>query len=278
MDFYICKSNIKMDIIYYSNYCKHSQKLLQYLVKHGFNQSLNCVCIDQRTKDPNTGQTYLIVDRGTKVLFPPNIESVPALLLITDKYRVLLGEDIYRHFQPIVANQNNLATGNNGEPTGFMLSNMTSSGLNVVSEQYTYYNMTPDELSSKGRGGRRQMHNYVPATLDTYQIPTPEETYKADKIGEVSMDSLQQKRNQEVLDAKTPISVSLDSAMSNTNVYTPKGPPQGPPSVQFSGPNVQTYNIGLQPPPYASQQTSVYGQGTGFSNHRNPQNSFFVNI
>lgn len=268
-----------MDVIYYSNYCKHSQKLLQYLVKHGFNQSINCLCIDKRAKDPNTGQTYLVLDRGTKVLFPPNIDSVPALLLVTDKYRVLLGEDIYRHFNPISEKQNNLATGNNGEPAGFLLSNMSSGGLNVVSEQYTYYNMTPDELSSKGRGGRRQMHNYVPATLDTYQIATPEETYKADKIGEVSMDSLQQKRNQEVLDAKTPLTASLDSAMSNQNVYAPMGPPPGgPPTVQFSGPNVQTYNTGLQPPPYMSQQTAVYGQGSGFSNNRNQQNSYFVNI
>jgi hypothetical protein len=269
-----------MDVLYYSNYCKHSQKLLQYLVKHGFNQTLNCLCIDQRTKDPTTGQTYLVLDRGTKVLFPPNIDSVPALLLITDKYRVVQGEDIYRHFQPIVANQNNLATGNNGEPSGFHLSNMSLGSLNVVSEQYTYYNMTPDELSSKGRGGQRQMHNYVPATLDTYTIPTPEETYKADKIGEVSMDSLQQKRNQEVLDTKTQVSMSLDSAVSNQQkmVYAPSGPNSAPPSVQFSGPNVQTYNTGLQPPPYMSQQTANYGQGSGFSNHRNPQNSFFVNI
>lgn len=272
-----------MDVVYYSNYCKHSQKLLQYLVKHGFNQSLNFLCIDQRSRDPNTGQMYLVLDKGTKVLLPPNIDSVPALLLVTDKYRVVLGEDIYRHFQPIVANQNNLATGNNGEPTGFVLNGASSSGLNVVSEQYTYYNMTPDELSSKGRGGRRQMHNYVPATLDTYKIPTPEETYKSDKIGEVSMDSLQQKRNQEVLDSKPPMSASLDSAMMSNQpkmVYAPMGPPAGaPPSVQFSNQGVQTYNIGLQPPPYASQQTAVYGQTAGFSNHRNPsQNSYFVNI
>lgn len=270
-----------MDVVYYSNYCKHSQKLLQYLVKHGFNQSLNFLCIDQRTKDPTSGQVYLILDRGTKVMLPPNIDSVPALLLVTDKYRVLQGEDIYRHFQPIVANQNNLATGDNGEPMGFVLSGASSSGLNVVSEQYTYYNMTPDELSSKGRGGRRQMHNYVPATLDTYKIPTPEETYKADKIGEVSMDSLQQKRNQEVLEAKSPMATSIDSAVSNQSnpVYTPMGPPAGaPPSVQFANPGVQTYNVGLQPPPYMSQQTAVYGKGSGFSNHRNQQNSYFVNI
>jgi hypothetical protein len=270
-----------MDVVYYSNYCKHSQKLLQYLVKHGFKELLNFLCIDQRMKDPTSGQVYLVLDRGTKVLLPPNIESVPALLLATDKYRVLFGEDIYRHFQPIVANQNNLATGNNGEPTGFVLSGASSSGLNVVSEQYTYYNMTPDELSSKGRGGRRQMHNYVPATLDTYKIPTPEETYKADKIGEVSMDSLQQKRNQEVLETKTPMSTSIDSAVSNQSnpVYTPQGPPPGgPPQAQVPFSGVQTYNIGLQPPPYMSQQTAVYGQGSGFSNNRNQQNSYFVNI
>ena len=41
-----------------------------------------------------------------------------------------------------------------------------SDGSNIVSEQFTYYNMTPEELSAKGKGGQRQMYNYVSASQD----------------------------------------------------------------------------------------------------------------
>jgi hypothetical protein len=59
--------------------------------------------------------------------------------------------------------------------------------------------MSPEELSAKGNGGMRQMHNYVSATHDHWTIPTPEDTYRPDKIGgEISIDSLQQKRNSEI--------------------------------------------------------------------------------
>ena len=69
-----------------------------------------------------------------------------------------------------------------------------------MSEQYTFYDLSPDELSAKGRGGRRQMYNYVSAEHENpYNIPTPPDTYKPDKLGEsVSIDSLQQKRNEEL--------------------------------------------------------------------------------
>jgi hypothetical protein len=233
-------------------------------VKNSLSQKLNCLCIDKRTKDPHTGQTHIVLDRGTKVLLPPNVDSVPALLLVNEKYRVIVGQDIYQYLNPKVESQNNAATGNNGEPAGFLLGNTVQ---NVMSEQYTFYNMSPDELSSKGRGGMRQMHNYVPATMDSFKIPTPEETYKSDKIGEVSMDSLQQKRNQEILEVKPPMSLSIDSiGTNNTNVYAPSGPP------------VMDANVGIQPPPYRSQQNSGYGQNFGFSSNRNPSSAYLVNI
>lgn len=261
-----------MDILYYSNHCKHSQKVLQYLVKNNLSQKFNCLCIDQRVKDPHTGQIHIVLDRGTKLLLPPNIQSVPSLLLMSQKNRVVVGEDIFHHLNPQVKDQNMAATGNNGEPIGYLFSNVNQ---NVVSEQYTYYNMSPDELSSKGRGGQRQMHNYAPATLDTFQIPTPEETYRADKIGEVSMDSLQQKRNQEIIDVRPPAAIP-------DAIYAPTGPPssqKGGKPIPQQNARFQDSNIGLQPPAYASQQNSVYGQNQGFSNTRNPNNSpFLVNI
>jgi hypothetical protein len=185
-----------MDILFYSNYCKHSQKIIQYLAKNGFSDKINSICIDKRAKDPITNQMIITIENGKKMTLPPNIHSVPSLLLINDKYKVLLGEDIIEHFEPSVTLNNNEATNYNGEPVAFQL-NGTNNG--IVSENYTFYKMTPDELGTKGNGGMRQMYNYVKATHDPNFINTPPDTYRPDKISNnITIDVLQQKRNEDI--------------------------------------------------------------------------------
>ena len=71
-----------MDNLYYSNYCKHSKKVLDFLSKSGLTEKLNCICIDKRKRNPSTNQTFVVLDDGKQVLLPPNLQSVPALLLI----------------------------------------------------------------------------------------------------------------------------------------------------------------------------------------------------
>jgi hypothetical protein len=186
-----------MDILYYSNYCKHSQKVLQYLVKGGMSESLNFICVDKRVRDANNNQLYIVLENGKRVTMPPNIQSVPALLQVKKNYSVILGDDIIAHFGPQVENKVAVAHRGGGEPMAFQLS--PSGGSNIVSEQYTMYNMTSDELSAKGNGGRRQLYNYVPATHDTLTIPTPPDNYQPDKISSnVTVDGLQQKRNADI--------------------------------------------------------------------------------
>jgi hypothetical protein len=59
--------------------------------------------------------------------------------------------------------------------------------------------MSPEELSSKGKGGMRQMNNYVSANLDTLVINTPPDTYRPDKLSNnVTIDNLQKMRNEEM--------------------------------------------------------------------------------
>lgn len=217
-----------MDVLYYSNYCKHCKKLLQYLAKNGLQNSMNCLCIDKRVKNQYTGQTFIVTERGAQILLPPNIQRVPSLLLVKNQYNIIIGDEIYNHFTPKVSHQNNLATGNNGEPFGYLFGSIPNF-MNVVSEQYTYYNMSPDELSSKGRGGMRQMHNYVSAAHDYLNIPTPDETYKSDKIGNVSMETLQQQRNEEIVKLAPPPNAGVDALPNGYSppIYTPQGPPAG---------------------------------------------------
>jgi hypothetical protein len=187
-----------MDILYYSNYCKHCQQLVQTLVKGNLSNKLSFICIDKRVRDPKNNQQYIVLENGSKVIMPPNIHSVPSLLLIKQNYRLLMGDDIMQHFHPQIKQLNEVATNFNGEPISYTLG-VTSGGSNIISEQYTYYNMTPDELSAKGKGTNRQMYNYVSASDDIKLINTPPDSYRPDKLSNnVTIESLQQQRLNEI--------------------------------------------------------------------------------
>jgi len=188
-----------MDILYYSNYCKHSNKILQFVAKGNLTNDINCVCIDKRTKDPKTNQVYIVLENGKQLMLPPNIHSVPALLLVSQNFRVILGEEIIKHFEPKIRKKfQNMNESLGGEPAGYMFS-QSSNNANIISEQYTYYNMSPEELSAKGSGGNRQMYNYVPADININPINTPTDSYRPDKIsGDMTIDKLEQQRNNEL--------------------------------------------------------------------------------
>lgn len=111
----------KQNIFYYSNYCPHSQKVLQFFVRANLTGELNFVCIDKRGRDPNTNQMFIIMDNGDRVLMPPNIHSVPAVLMIENNYKVIYGEEIVKHYEPSIVNDKMMATNFNGEPSGFSL-------------------------------------------------------------------------------------------------------------------------------------------------------------
>jgi len=187
-----------MDVLYYSNFCPNSQKVIQYISKGGLIDKINAICIDKRTVDPNTSQVFVQMENGRKILLPPNVHSVPALLVVKNNYKALFGGEIIQYFEPSVQKKIDQAHRNNGEPVGITLGS-SSAGVSIVSEPYTFYDLTPDELSAKGNGGRRQMYNYISANHEMYSIPTPPDTYRPDKIGEsVNIDSLTQKRNSEI--------------------------------------------------------------------------------
>ena len=188
-----------MDTLYYSNYCKHSQRILQFLVKGNLVEKINFLCIDKRQRDANNNQMFILLENGKRVIMPPNIQSVPALLLVTKGYRVILGDDIIQHFQ-VAANTESKKriASQNIEPLGTSIFN-SNGGMNIVSEQFTPYDLTPQELSAKGNGDRRQLYNYVSANDDIISIQTPPDTYQPDKVNkDLTVDLLQQKRMDEI--------------------------------------------------------------------------------
>jgi hypothetical protein len=185
-------------IIYYSNHCDKSKAVLSALSKSRVQDDIHFLCIDKRVKAANgSGAWHIVTESGEKVLLPPQVNRVPALLLLNKGHMVLYGEQILQHFQPKNVALNNEATNFNGEPNSFSLGRESMGGFGVASDNYSFLDQSADELSAKGNGGMRQLYNY--ATLDLVdKIETPPDNYSPDKVGSVSLEQLQQKRNLDI--------------------------------------------------------------------------------
>ena len=184
-------------IIYYSNSCDRCKAVLTALSKSQVSNEIHFLCIDKRVKSA-TGAWHILTESGEKVLLPPQVNRVPALLLLNKGHQVLYGDQILQHFQPKNVALNDQATGFNGEPNAFALGRESmGSGFGVASDNYSFLDQSADELSAKGNGGMRQLYNY--ATIDLVdKIETPPDTYSPDKVGSVSLEQLQQKRQSDI--------------------------------------------------------------------------------
>ena len=97
------------NILYYSNYCDNSKKLLQILSQSSIQNDNHFICIDKRVKMPD-GSTHVLLKDGSQVLLPPNVTKVPALMLVNNGFHVLFGDQIYQHLQPKEKAVQNTAT------------------------------------------------------------------------------------------------------------------------------------------------------------------------
>lgn len=87
------------EIIYYSNYCPHSIRIIDFLTRSDLIKKIQMISVDKRWRDPVTGQDYVVLQNGSKKILPPNIHSVPAMLLMKRHYEVLYGNDITKYFE-----------------------------------------------------------------------------------------------------------------------------------------------------------------------------------
>ena len=83
----------------------------------------------------------------------------------------------------------------NGEPKAFALSG--GGGYGVASDNFSFLDQDHQSLSAKGNGGMRQQHHYADIEY-VGNIDTPPDTYEPDKVGSISMEKLQQSRNNEI--------------------------------------------------------------------------------
>ena len=178
-------------ILYYSNFCENSKKILLILSKSDIKNNIHFICIDKRIQKNN--KTYVILDNYQEILLPNNITSVPSLLSIKDNYKVIVGENILNYLNPIQNNmQNNMQNNFINEPDSFSMNNNMSG---IISDVYSFLDQTTDDLSAKGNGGLRQLYNYSTIN-DVDRIETPPDDYVPDKIGEVNIKNIESERNQ----------------------------------------------------------------------------------
>ena len=182
-------------ILFYSNYCNHSKKLISVLAKSQIKDKFKYVCIDDRFKD-DKGATFIRLQSGKSMALPPNITKVPSLLMMNKAGQVLEGDDIYNYIDTLQRKSSN-----GSERAGNAMDNLDCYSMNdfgcVVSDTFSFLDQNSDELSAKGNGGTRQMHNY--ASIDyVSDIDTPVDDYTPDKVRPNSLDELQMQRARDV--------------------------------------------------------------------------------
>lgn len=209
-------------IIYYSNHCDKSKTVLTTLSKSRIQDDIHFLCIDKRVRS-GPSSWHIVTESGEKVLLPPQVNRVPALLLLNKGHQVLYGDQILQHFQPKNTALNAAATNYNGEPNAFSIGRESMGGYGVASDNYSFLDQTADELSAKGNGGMRQMYNY--ATIDIIdKIETPPDDYSPDKVGSVSLEQLQQQRNLEIKNSNNGNNInSVVGGDNRNNAYSSNG-------------------------------------------------------
>ena len=189
-------------VLYYSQYCQNCSTLLQTLSKSSVKDDMHFICIDKRTKD-NKGQTFIILQNGQKVILPPTITKVPALLLLNKNHHVLFGTQINDYLRPEVRSNTKQTISQVMEPQAFSLGGSSMCG--VTSDMYSYLDQSSDDLNpEKGSGGTRQMHNYV--THDSRDnIETPPDTWTPNKLdSSMSMEQIMEEREKDIPKQQRP--------------------------------------------------------------------------
>jgi hypothetical protein len=165
-----------MDVLFYSNYCKHSKQLIHFVATNRLADKFSAICVDNRFKDDQT--TVIVLDNGNTYKLPVHVHSVPTLLLVSQKHRILVGEEIYRYLKPLVEQDVRKATEGNMEPV--YLSSSSSLPTFLYNEN-------------------RQPSTYVSANHDGLgSIPTPDLNAKVAKMGNVSLEDLQMMREKDI--------------------------------------------------------------------------------
>jgi hypothetical protein len=179
--------------LYFSKYCKHSSKILEELNRNGVNDKFIYISIDKRFVKNNV--TYIMNPNGSSFVLPPMINRVPVLLL-KPNHEILSGNQILEYIKPQVKNIKEEKTMLHNEPNPFSLNMDNGNVYGVKSDNFSFLDSSPDELSAQGSGGVRQMYNYSTLDQET-NIETPLQSDKQAKLS-MTVEQLEQQRNEVV--------------------------------------------------------------------------------
>jgi glutaredoxin-related protein len=162
-----------MNRLYYSNFCPYSKDVLEFIKQNNLINKLSFLCVDNRVQDKQTGIIYIITeDKKHKDALPPNIQDVPALLLIREQYRVILGKDIMNYFAPQIKN------------VFSEINTVQPSPLTNNLQSFSLYGDDEPNNENKNKIG---------------YIETPPEDFISNKIGEnITIDLIEKQRNAEL--------------------------------------------------------------------------------
>ena len=181
-------------ILYYSEFCQHCKDLLRLLSKSKTKDKIHFICIDVRETQEN-GETHITLENGQVILLPSIVKTVPSLLLLNNGNKVLGGiGKVMEYLKPQQEIEKKIATKNNMEPLAFSTSDMGT----IQSDNFSYLDLSADDLSAKGNGGLRMMHNYSGINNSSQTIETPDDDYEPDKIGEVDLGKIQSERDADI--------------------------------------------------------------------------------
>tara|TARA_A100001015_G_scaffold312308_1_gene417249 strand:- start:2187 stop:2780 length:594 start_codon:yes stop_codon:yes gene_type:complete len=184
-------------VLYYSNYCEKCKHLLEIISKSNSKNDIHFICIDKRFKNNENGGTYVILENQQKILLPPQIQKVPAMLLLKEGNKVIFGNQINEKIQPVVDFEKHKATNFNGEPMAFTIGNDNVGCFGVTSDNFSYWDQDSNDLLAKGDGGLRQMYNYASINFSD-KIETPTDSWSPDKVDENEIKKMEAERNQDL--------------------------------------------------------------------------------
>lgn len=158
------------NVLYYSNYCEYSKKIITHFSKGNLKDNTFFICIDKRC---NKGeQVYIILENGKEVPLPKVVKSVPSLIICSRGNMLLEGDQIYNYI-----NYNKKQEKPLDEPQCF-----SQQYDSFASDNFSFIDADPNEMNAQGNAGVMQMHNFVSYDyMDN--INTPEDNYVPDTIG-----------------------------------------------------------------------------------------------
>lgn len=185
--------------LYFSEYCKHSQAILEQLNRLGLQERFRYISVDKRVIKNNI--TYIILPNGQQFPLPPMINRVP-ILLLKPSNEILSGNQILEFIKPQVRNINEQKTMIYSEPNPFAFGSDNLGMSGVASDRFSFVESNNNHSEMRldgGTAGMRQMYNYVTAdggNMNSIQAPQNLETDKRTK-SQYTLEDLEKMRDAE---------------------------------------------------------------------------------